>query len=107
MSLSRGRMVQLLQASTLQSSAAKASPVVVRGNARFQILSPSVVRMEYVPAGHFTDALSVAVVNRSWPACPFEVRDDDGWVEIVTSKMRVRYKLDSGKFTAENLTVRW
>ena len=107
MTLSRGRMVQLLQASTLQSSIAKASPVVVRGNGRFQILSPSVMRMEYVPTGHFIDAPSVAVLNRSWPACPFDVRDDNGWLEIATSGMRVRYKADSGKFTPENLAVRW
>ena len=63
--------------------------------------------MEYAPAGDFVDALSVAVLNRSWPACPFEVHDLNGWVEISTSKMRLKYKLDSGNFGPENLGVSW
>jgi len=100
-------MAQLPQASTLRFSNVKASPVVVRGNARFQILSPSVVRMEYARTGDFIDALSVAVVNRSWLACPFDVRDDNGWVDIATSAMRVPYRANSGKFTADNLAVHW
>src|ERR1700681_1790169 len=83
------------------------SPVVVRGNARFQILSPTVIRMEYAPSGYFIDALSVAVMNRSWPICPYTVHEKNGWVEIATNEMWVRYKLDSGKFAADNLAVSW
>jgi len=47
------------------------------------------------------------VLNRHWPACPFDMHGVDGRVEITTSKMRVKYKLDSGKFGAENLAVSW
>ena len=102
-----GTLTPLLTAPLQSSGATPTSPVVVRGNARFQILSPSVVRMEYGPTGHFIDALSVSVLDRSWPACPYAARDVNGWVEITTSKMLLKYKLESGEFTAENLTITW
>ena len=97
----------LLSTVTEERSSALPSAAVVRGNVRFQILSPTVMRMEYVPAGHFIDAPSVSLVNRNWPACPVQVHDAGGWVDITTNKMRVKYKLDSGKFEAGNLAVSW
>jgi alpha-glucosidase (family GH31 glycosyl hydrolase) len=63
--------------------------------------------MEYAPTGHFVDALSVSVLNRNWPPCPYTARDSNGWVEISTSEMLLKYKLESGAFTAENLTITW
>jgi len=51
--------------------------------------------------------LSVSVLNRGWPACPYTARDLNGWVEIATSEMLLKYKLESGAFTAENLTITW
>ncbi len=89
------------------SPEAPSSQLVIRGNARFQILAPGVVRMEYSPTGHFVDALSVAVLNRNWPVCPFTARDVNGWLEIETSKMVLKYKLESGAFTPENLILTW
>ena len=100
-------LTQLLDAIPSVSAGPAASNTVVRHNVRFQVLSPMLVRMEYVPTGQFIDVPSVSVLNRSWPVCPFEVHDVEGWVEIATSQMRVRYKLDSGKFTPESLRVSW
>lgn len=96
-----------IPAPLFQSAEAASSSAVVRGNARFTILASGVVRMEYAPSGRFIDALSVSVLNRSWPACRFTARDVNGWVEIETSKMALRYKLESGAFTAENLILTW
>src|SRR5437870_121925 len=39
---------------------------VVAGKVRFQLLTPSVVRMEYSPTGNFIDAPSTAVLKRAW-----------------------------------------
>lgn len=82
-------------------------PSVVRGPARFQVLSPMLIRLEYAPDQTFIDVPSVAVINRHWPACPYTVHDAKGWVDIATDRMRIRYRLDSGPFTAENLVVTW
>ncbi len=39
---------------------------VVIQNARFQFLTPTLVRMEYSPSGRFTDAPTAIVVKRDW-----------------------------------------
>jgi len=80
---------------------------VVRGNARFQVLSAGVIRLEYAPRGKFLDAPSVAVLNRRWESVPFRVADSGCWLQISTSKFRLRYRLGAGAFTADNLRVSW
>jgi alpha-glucosidase (family GH31 glycosyl hydrolase) len=99
-------LVQLF-GSSLSKLPVSPTATVVRGNARFQILSPTLVRMEYASPAQFVDAPSVSVPNRNWPACQFQARDVDGWLEITTDRQTIRYKLDSGKFTPENLAVSW
>ena len=44
--------------------AADNSASVVNGNVRFQVLSPSLVRLEYSPKSNFVEEASVAVVGR-------------------------------------------
>lgn len=81
---------------------------VVNGNARFQVLSPILVRMEYSPGAKFVDEPSVSVINRDdWPGAPFKSEVSDGWLSVVTDRMTVRYKVGSGPFTADNLTITW
>src|SRR5579862_1831884 len=73
---------QIFASPFLRSGETTPNPAgVVRGNARFQVLSPSLVRMEYALAGHFIDAPSVAVLNRNWLKCDYTARDGDGWME--------------------------
>ena len=38
---------------------------VVSGNARFQVLSPTLIRTEYAPTGRFTDADTFNVIGRA------------------------------------------
>jgi len=80
---------------------------VTAGNARFEFLTPSLVRMEYSPSGVFVDAPTVVVQKRDWPAVPVEQREQDGWLVAVSSAMTVRYHLQSGAFDAANLKVTW
>jgi len=77
------------------------------GNARFEFLTPSLVRMEYSPAATFVDAPSAVVLQRDWPAVPVERSERDGWLVAATSAMTLRYRLRSGAFTADNLAVTW
>jgi len=89
------------------ASASKGSPII-GGNARFTVLSPTLVRMEYSPATQFLDAPSVAAINRDqWPHASFTTNERDGWLEIQTQRMAVRYKIGSGPFGVDTLRVTW
>jgi hypothetical protein len=91
------------------SEAAKSAHAtsVVEGKARFQALSPSLVRMEYSLAAQFVDAPSQSVVKRDWPNVALQTRREGGWLIIDTGKMTVRYQIGTGAFTAANLEVKW
>ena len=43
---------------------ANPSAVVRQGNARFTVLTPEMIRVEYSPSGKFEDKATFAVVNR-------------------------------------------
>lgn len=88
-------------------AAAEQKNSVIRGDARFEVLSPNLVRMEYAPDRRFVDAPSVAVQNRNWTTPDFHIADSGGWVEISTARMTVRYRLGSGAFGPENIVISW
>ena len=48
------------------SAGTAGGPTVVAGDARFQFLTASLVRMEYSPTGHFIDAPTAVVQKRDW-----------------------------------------
>lgn len=72
---------------------------------RFTVISDGAVRMEYAPDGQFVDAKSFVAVQRAYPAADYRVKRG-AWIEIATPKMVLRYKKNSGPFTASNLSVR-
>jgi len=80
---------------------------VVQGQARFQVLTPNLVRLEFSPARKFIDAPSVSVVKRDWAPVQFQKRQSNGFLEIDTGQMTLRYRIDSGPFKAENLQIHW
>ena len=80
---------------------------IISEEARFQVLTPTLVRMEYALGASFADGTSVVVVKRDWPAADFSVKEADGWLTIDTGKLTVRYRSGSGRFTAENLKIEW
>jgi alpha-glucosidase (family GH31 glycosyl hydrolase) len=85
-----------------------AVPAFIRGPARFQVLASALVRLEYSPSGAFVDAPSVAVINRTdWPQTPVQSREEGGWFILSTEVFSLRYKLDSGPFTTNNLSIEW
>ena len=80
---------------------------VVSGDARFQVLSPTLIRTEYAPGGRFTDADTFNVIGRAgFVPARFTQRVDHGWLTIDTGAATLRYRIGSGPFTAENLSVR-
>ena len=74
-------------------------------NVRFTVISDGIIRLEYAPDGKFVDNKSFIAVNRQYPAVDYKLKTRGRWVEIATSKMVMRYRKDSGAFSAENLSI--
>ncbi|MBD0735650.1 TIM-barrel domain-containing protein [Streptomyces sp. CBMA29] len=93
-------------ASAAPPSRAKAS-AVVSGDARFEILSPTLIRTEYAGDTAFLDAPTFNAVGRDgFGGAPFTQRVSDGWLTLTTQALTLKYKVGSGPFTGQNLTVR-
>lgn len=85
---------------------AKASPVV-SGDARFEVLSPTLIRTEYAGDAAFLDAATFNAVGRDgFAATPFTRTTSGGWLTVTTAALTLRYKVGSGPFTDQNLTIR-
>jgi alpha-glucosidase (family GH31 glycosyl hydrolase) len=79
--------------------------VVTSGNARFTVLTTRLVRMEWSSNGKVEDHASLVFLNRKLPVPNFSVNHVDGWLEIRTGSLTLRYREGSGKFDAGNLSV--
>ncbi len=73
---------------------------------RFTVVTDGVVRLEWQPEGRFTDLPSFVASERDYPQTDYKVRRRGKTVEITTSKMILSYKTGTGKFTADNLTIK-
>ncbi len=82
---------------------ARPGSVVEVGDARFSVLTPSLIRMEYSPTRRFRDEATQVVINRDFPVPEFSVSQHDGRVEIRTEKLRVTYR--GGPFGPSSLSV--
>ncbi|MFI2645612.1 TIM-barrel domain-containing protein [Streptomyces sp. NPDC018610] len=82
-------------------------PVVSSGNARFEVLSPTLVRTEYAGDHAFVDAPTFNAIGRDgFAPTAYTARTSGGWLTITTSAMTLRYRVGSGPFDARNLSVR-
>ncbi|RZU50742.1 uncharacterized protein DUF5110 [Krasilnikovia cinnamomea] len=94
-------------ASPTRATASTSASVVISGQARFEVLSPTLIRTEYSGDSRFVDATTFNVVNRQatrWPRVSTRTVDD--WLTIETGAVTLRYKVGSGPFGADNLSVR-
>lgn len=89
-----------------QSPVADVKAVVKAGNARFTVLTPQLVRMEYDSTGKFNDAASFVVINRKLPVPAYTVTNQNGWIEIRTQKLNLRYKAGLA-FNKDNLIIEY
>jgi len=95
--------LQLGFAST--ASAATRSPVVRAGPARFEVLTPTLIRLEYAHDRRFENRPTMTATRARLPIPHFVVHRSHGWLTIRTRKVALRYRLGSGPFGAGNLTV--
>ncbi len=80
---------------------------VVSGNARFQFLTPTLVRLEYSSSGSFVNQPTAVVERRWWDGVAPATTEKKGWLVASTPLLTVRYRVGSGPFSRENLTVSW
>ena len=79
--------------------------MVVLKHARFTVLTPRVIRMEWSPTGQFEDHATLVFVNRNLPVPEFQKSTKRGWLKLQTSQLTLFYRLNSGKFTKKNLRI--
>lgn len=97
----------LMTGSDLRAQCKQEGSSVVCRDARFQFLTPWAVRMEFSPGSAFTNGPTAVVLKRDWKQFPLEVWADKAWMVAKTSKMILRYKVNSGRFTKDNLQITW
>ena len=81
---------------------ADAKAVVTSGNARFTVLTPQLIRMEWSADGQFEDRATLTFVNRETPVPEFKVRESKSKLTITTPTLTLTY-LKNGKFSDKNL----
>ena len=82
--------------------------VVTLGNARFTVLTPQLIRMEWAADGKFEDHASFVFLNRHMPVPDFEKTFANGFqkLTIKTSALTLTYSPSAdGRFKPDNLSI--
>src|SRR5258708_27944504 len=82
--------------------------VVTLGKARFTVLAPELIRMEWAADGRFEDHASFVFLNRRLPVPPFEheVTEAGQKLTIKTSALALTYTAGAdGRFRPDNLAI--
>ena len=82
--------------------------IVAVGHARFTVLTPQLIRMEWSADGKFQDHASLVFINRRLPVAKFDrtVSDNGKALTISTAAISLHYSLEGdGHFTADNLSI--
>jgi hypothetical protein len=86
-------------------AAQAASNVVTDGHARFEVLTPTLIRLEYAGDDRFQDSATFTALTRNLPVPAFTTDVANGFREIHTAGVTLRYRQGSGAFTAANTSV--
>jgi alpha-glucosidase len=100
----------IAQAEAVTNPVADPKAIVVLGHARFTVLTPQLIRMEWAADGKFEDHASFVFLNRRLPVPKFETTATKGGtnqlLSINTSALKLSYSpSDDGRFTPENLSI--
>jgi hypothetical protein len=74
------------------------------GHARFEILTPSLIRLEYAPNGRFEQRPTMVARDRT-PITAYSVRRAHGVLTIRTAELVLRYRMAGGRFSASDVSV--
>jgi hypothetical protein len=92
----------------VQPASAQAPPSsrsVVDGPVRFEVLTPTLIRMEYAADGRFEDRPTFNVIDRDLPLPRYGTATDHGWLVITTDEVTLRYRTGSGPFSPANTSI--
>jgi hypothetical protein len=81
--------------------------VVVDGRARFQVITPSLIRLEYAADGDFEDRPTMTVPRTRRTVPDYTSTVVDGWRVIRTDRVVLRWRRGSGSFEAADLRLRF
>lgn len=95
----------MLRANAQNNPVANPKAIIISGFARFTVLTPQTIRMEYDSTCKFNNAATFIVINRRLPVPAFTHTLSNGWLIINTAALEMRYKLNSGRFTKDNLYI--
>ncbi|MFP5250311.1 MAG: TIM-barrel domain-containing protein, partial [Acidobacteriota bacterium] len=100
-----------LDAASSLDPAANPKAEVLFGHARFTVLTPQLIRMEWSASGQFEDHASIVFIHRRLPVPQFEhsVAKKDGQQELTikTDALTLTYlPSGDGRFTASTLSIR-
>ncbi len=85
---------------------AAATEVVYDRGARFEILTPTLIRLEFAPDGKFEDGPTLTAINRRFGDVRFRTRVEGGERVISTDRVTLRWRRDVPGFTPASLSIR-
>ena len=91
----------------LANGMAHQSAIVRSGGARIEVISPTLLRLEYSPSGRFEDLPTVNAIDRRRPVPTYSAQVSGGWLVVRTTRVTLRYKVGSGPFSAANTSMRF
>lgn len=98
-------LASTLRAGETYHPIAEPAACTVVDHARFTVLTPALIRLEWAPDGKFEDRASYAFLNRRLPAPEIHKSTEDGWFTLKTRDLKLRYKLQSDGFTPDTLSI--
>ncbi|MCZ6695481.1 MAG: alpha-xylosidase, partial [Acidobacteria bacterium] len=87
------------------SRSRQAQAIVESGKARFTVIAPECIRIEYSENGEFVDARSMFAVNRGAAFLEYTLERESNLVTIDTGKIRLTHTADGTPFGPHNLTA--
>jgi len=96
---------KLARAQSSMHPLANPKAIIQSGQARFTVLTPRLIRMEWTSSLPFMDKPTLTIINRDLTVPRFTSKTEDADLIIKTDELELRYKTGSGKFNDQNLTV--
>lgn len=85
--------------------AGRSSHAILAGHARFEVLSPTLIRLEYSPNGRFENRPTILARDRE-PTPAYTSSTHDGVLTIRTRSLVLHYRKSGGRFGPSDLTIR-
>lgn len=97
-------------AAKVDNPQAPSEAIVVSGNARFTVLTPEMIRIEYSDQGVFEDRATFTIQNRQMESVPnYSTTEDSQYLYISTEKLTLKYRKGTNPKTvpasSKNLTI--